>query len=82
MKLEKDLERYCSICGYLITDTLQIAADVQGRYIDFNEKISGDITFVICGECWVKINDNFDAGIIGARQRSGQLKKSNKSDKS
>jgi len=81
MKLEKDLERYCTICGYLISDTCQIAADVHGRYIDYNEKISGDITFCFCGECWAKINDNFDAGLTRARQRSEELSSSATTEK-
>lgn len=50
----------CAGCGMAIY-SLEVAGEVTGRYIDYDEKRQGLIeNIVYCGECWKAFKHNTD----------------------
>jgi hypothetical protein len=69
---EKYLD-FCYICGFTLPKT-DLAADIAGDFVDYNERIRGNITFSICTECWQKLLTNAEGGLEAAIKRSSVFK--------
>ncbi len=62
-----DEETFCSLCGHLIL-MREVAARMDGSFIDFENRGDGEITMEFCSECWSKILTVTDGGISRARK--------------
>lgn len=58
---ENALSNRCAICGIALYNR-EIAADIEGKFVDFFNRITnGEISCVVCKECWDKIRENLQA---------------------
>ena len=62
-------EDFCYICGFTLPKS-DLAADIAGDFVDYNERVRGSITFSMCSECWQKLLENVEGGIEAAIKRS------------
>jgi hypothetical protein len=65
---KSDFKDYCSFCGMAITQ-VEMAADIQGNLVLFDEKTTGSIQMTLCADCKNKLMEFATAGLEGAIQR-------------
>ena len=65
-------ETFCGICGHLLT-RLMIAAEFDGRYVDYEAREVGGMNFAICSECRSKILEIDDGGLDAAKRRAQEM---------
>ena len=65
-------ETFCGICGHLLTRPM-IAAEFDGKYMDYEAREVGSMNFAICSECRAKILEIDDGGLDAARRRSWEM---------
>jgi hypothetical protein len=54
IELNTPLRDYCSLCGFMI-DNFEKCAAMQGSFVDFDRKVTGEMNIVFCRECWGNI---------------------------
>lgn len=64
---DADDETFCSGCGHLIM-TREIAARVDGEFIDYENRGDGEIRLEYCSECWGKLLAINRGGLPQARK--------------
>lgn len=65
-------EAFCGICGHLLTQ-LMIAAEFDGKYIDYEAREVGTMNFAICSECRAKILEVDNGGLEAAKRRAREM---------
>lgn len=65
-------ETFCGICGHLLTRAM-IAAEFDGRYVDYVDREVGTMNFAICSECRAKILEIDDGGLEAAKRRAREM---------
>ena len=73
-RIEKqtEFECFCQICGIALYDS-EVAGEIQGDYIDYLNRHTGEASIVFCHECWVNVLDKFNGGIEEAVRRRRML---------
>ena len=66
-------ETFCGICGHLLTRAM-IAAEFDGRYVDYEIHEVGTMNFAICSECRAKILEFDDGGLSAAKRRAREMR--------
>jgi hypothetical protein len=49
----------CGFCGIAIYQ-MEVAAEFAGKWIDYEERTTGDGSFALCGECRLKVKSVLD----------------------
>lgn len=65
---EEDNIFVCAGCGIAFFP-LEIAAEFDGRFVDYDSRAQGVANIVYCGECWGNVKDNLCTSKEDARAR-------------
>ena len=60
-------ETFCSLCGHLLMQR-EVAARVNGEFIDYENRGEGEIRLEYCSECWAKVLAITKGGLPQARK--------------
>ena len=69
----------CFCCGYPLSKH-QIAADIEGKIIDYTDHDQSPCRVCLCHECYLKGQEYTNGGIEGAVRRSKLMINMTKSD--
>ena len=62
---KSDFSDFCSFCGFALVKS-EIAADIQGNLVLFDEKTTGSCQITLCQECKDRLVFNSVAGLNAA----------------
>lgn len=62
----------CGFCGIAIY-TPELTAEFSGSWIDYNRKVTGTASFVLCDECWDRVKTALRGDIESAIKKRQQL---------
>jgi len=67
-----DFACFCILCGIALY-TNEIGGEVQGKYVDYLNRSTGEIGAAFCLECWARMQRNTEGGMIEAIKRRDTL---------
>jgi len=62
----------CGFCGIAIYAP-EITAEFSGNWIDYNRKVTGTASFVLCGECWERVKTALEGDMETAIKKRAKL---------
>jgi len=65
-------ETYCQVCGIALLKN-EIGGEINGDFVDYNQRKIGHIDSVFCIECWSKLMEVSDGGMSAAIQKRKKL---------
>jgi hypothetical protein len=75
-----EFDTICCGCGFAL-HRVEIAADINGGFTDFESKIHGEVSVCFCGECWIKFRELVDTEMPAAIARRRALENTDKADR-
>jgi imidazole glycerol phosphate synthase subunit HisF len=69
---EKD-ENKCSVCGMALYNHEIGAAILDAALIEFDSRSWGEVSLVVCSDCWSKINGNIHENYDVALKRRREI---------
>jgi hypothetical protein len=76
---QPEFSTICCGCGFAL-HTIEIAADINGGFTDFESKIHGEVSVCFCGECWNKFKQMVDTEMTEAIARRRVIDSYDKED--
>lgn len=59
---DSDYVAVCFCCGHAMTK-YEIGGELRGQFVDYGENAVGELSVVVCGDCWRKAKEIQDRGV-------------------
>lgn len=76
---QPEFDTICCGCGFAL-HRIEIAADINGGFTDFEQKVHGEVSVCFCSECWIKFKEMVDSEMSSAIARRRVLESLDKED--
>lgn len=76
---QPEFDTICCGCGFAL-HRIEIAADINGGFTDFEQKIHGEVSVCFCGECWSRFKQLVDTEMTEAIARRRVIDSYDKED--